>query len=260
MIMGSMIGIFKHIKARTLTQIGGLVGLNAYFFQFRSVCFPAFNCHSCPAATFACPLGVMVNFSSLHIIPWLAIGIIGLAALIGGRIFCGWICPFGFLQDILYKIPSPKFTLPAWSGYLKYVILVVTIFVIPFLIPSSVFVFCRLCPAGTLESSIVWRAMGVVKTYPPMFFIRLGILAFVILAAVAVSRSFCRVICPLGAILALFNRISLFRATTIKPCSTCGVCVMHCPVEINPVEDINTEECIKCMDCNKIKCFKLGLH
>jgi len=84
----------------------------------------------------------------------------------------------------------------------------------------------------------------------------LAILAFVIL----VNRGFCRVLCPLGAILALFNRISLFRVRlTQSECTNCGRCAKMCPVEIDPVGQMNSSECVRCLDCTATQHLKLGV-
>ena len=255
--MRAIIAALRH-HVRPLVQSVSLLGFNAYFLDFKRVCGPVFNCHSCPLAVFACPVGVLVNFSMLHLVPLVAIGVVGLVGVLGGRIICGWLCPFGFLQDLLHKIPSGKFCLPAWLLHAKYVVLVVMVVVIPYVLPGSILVFCRLCPAGTLESSIPWRTMTHSWTWSGMFIARLVVVAAVLVGAVLVSRVFCRLVCPLGAILSLFNRFSLVRMQVTVACNQCGLCVKQCPMEIHPMDQLNSAECIRCLECSKSRHFRLG--
>jgi len=257
--MGSIIKAIQKVRAQFLSQATSLVFLNAYFLRLRSICIPALNCHSCPAAVFACPIGVVVNFASLRIFPFVAIGILGLVGIIGGRLVCGWLCPFGLIQDGLHKIPTKKLSVPPKLGYAKYGVLIALVLLVPFFFPGSALVFCRLCPAGTLESSIPWRIMGVSSPFILGFSVRIAILVGVLALVIIVSRGFCRVLCPLGAIFALFNRFSLLRIRLTKhDCNNCGLCAKKCPVDIDPVTQMNSPECIRCLKCTSTHHLKLG--
>ena len=103
-----------------------------------SVCSPVFHCYACPLASFACPIGIMAQFSALHVVPFLAIGTVLVAGALFGSFICGYACPFGFLQDLIGKIPVPKFHLPRWTGFLRYGVLVGTVFVFPFLMGEKI--------------------------------------------------------------------------------------------------------------------------
>lgn len=265
--MGSMITRIKRIRiSRIFTQISALVVLNIQALGLRGICSPVFFCHSCPLASMACPLGVLVNFATLKIWPFITIGILGLVGTFAGRLVCGWVCPFGFLQDMLHKIPTRKFSLPSKLRYVKYAVLVGLVFAVPFFLPGKPYTFCDFCPSGTLESTIPWAFIGhwdvnsgLFGGFTARFITRISILAGVLLFVVLVSRGFCRVFCPLGAIFGLFNRFSLFRFNlAYKKCNSCSACAKVCPVGIDPVTEMNGEECIRCYECTSTKHIKMG--
>ena len=89
-----------------------LAWLDPFMIRMHTVCGPVFHCYSCPFATFACPIGVLANFSASGSRPsrpserWLVAG------AVFGSFICGWACPFGFLQDIVGWIPTPQVRLP----------------------------------------------------------------------------------------------------------------------------------------------------
>ena len=146
---------FSIHTSRRVTQFISLLVLHSSLligWQAKYICFPVLTCHSCPLYLFACPIGVLVHFSGYHVLPFIAIGTILLAGALLGRIFCGWLCPFGYVQDLLHKIPSRKFRMPEWTGYIKYVVLALMVFLLPFLLGElTIFSFCRICPVATLE-------------------------------------------------------------------------------------------------------------
>jgi polyferredoxin len=258
--MGSIIAAIRKTRKRLIVQIAALGLLNLQFLSLRSICVPAFNCHSCPLAVFACPVGVLVNFASLRIIPIVAIGILGFAGVMVGRLWCGWVCPFGLMQDGLRRFRVKKNRVAPRLGYAKYAVLVSLVFAVPFLWPDSALTFCRVCPAGTLESAIPWAIMGASSIFRASFMVRVAILLGVLALMVAVSRSFCRWMCPLGAILSLFNRFSLFRMRMTKSdCNQCGRCVTKCPVGIDPVTEMNSPECVRCLECASTGHLKFGV-
>ena len=229
--------------------------------QCKSVCLPILNCHSCPIALFACPIGVIAQFSTLHLVPFLALGAIGVLGVFVGRFFCGWICPFGLLQEVLYKIPGPKLQLPSRLRHLKYLVLVLLVVAIPFFFgEESPLFFCRLCPPATLQSSIPWAIIR--GGFPDLStaVTRLIILGAVIALVMMNKRAFCRALCPLGAIMSLFNKVSaLSLRKDDRKCMNCHACESACPMDATPTAETEggtretSPECILCLECTE-KC------
>lgn len=218
---------------------------------------PALSCHSCALSYFACPIGVFVHYSGYHMFPLFALGMILVWGALLGRLLCGWVCPFGFLQDLLHKIPSRKFELPRWMDAGKYIVLVVMVVAIPFMLGSETqYSFCRICPAAALQVSIP-AMFGEGLTFTPIAIVKFVLLAVILVTAVFSSRIFCRVLCPIGAMMGPFNYISAWIVRVPKrACTSCQLCEKSCPVDAQPssrIEDgisaSRSAECIVCHDC-----------
>ncbi|MBT3390466.1 MAG: 4Fe-4S binding protein [Chloroflexi bacterium] len=191
----------------------------------------------------------LMNFTFL-------IAVLGLS-LVAGRAFCGWVCPLGTLQDMFAgwarrlsgetnrrrgKQSQARFPLQVppkldqWLRYLKYLILAAI------LIASTMAVYPPLhsiCPALAIFSF---------KWSTPL----LGaVLAVFILTSMLVKRFSCKYLCPLGAALAIFNKISpIHIATNSGGCNNCGRCEAECPVDIPAIpENLRSAECIRCLEC-----------
>jgi ferredoxin-type protein NapH len=180
-----------------------------------------------------------------------------------GTLICGWACPFGFLQDLTAKVPTPKFDLPKFTGYFRYVVLVVTVLAIPYFFGEGHPLFvCRVCPAGALEAAVPTMAgqaiAGQQVVWPNA--VKLTILALFLIAIFFIKRPWCRVLCPLGAIFSLFNRISAFflRFDTEK-CTHCDRCHKLCEFGIEPEKTPNDLNCIRCLECTKCSPEALNL-
>mgnify|MGYP002641226217 CR=1 FL=1 len=176
-----------------------------------------------------------------------------------GRYFCGWVCPFGFLQDLLFRIRTPKFTLPKVMNWGKYVALGIGVFLVPFFLGESTqWSFCRMCPASALQVTIPGLLSGLELTLAKG--VKLAILVAILALAVVSSRSFCRMLCPIGAMLSLFNRVSIGRTRAPTPaCISCGRCDAACPTAAAPagrilsgVDPSRCEECVLCGKCRQV--------
>ena len=100
------------------------------------------SCYSCPAETGACPIGAFqaVVGSSRFKFSYYITGFFILLGVTLGRFICGFLCPFGWFQDLLHKIPGKKFSTARLKPlrYLKYIILVVFVILLPMLISNSI--------------------------------------------------------------------------------------------------------------------------
>jgi polyferredoxin len=260
---------------RRVVQVVSAVAINPYFLYFSSrmtyqggvkgVCIPGLNCYACPLTIFACPIGSLQH-SFVLMSPKIkgslsqalgaliyVLGSVGLVGAVLGKLPCGWICPFGFLQELLYKIPTPKLRLPRWMRWGKYGFLLVVVMAIPFI--TAVSWFSRLCPAGALEGGVFLKAVPPDAPLPPsgwFFWFKIAILAAFLLWFVFSKRPFCRAVCPLGAMFGICNRFSLYcMAIDDSRCNSCGACREVCPVDIDIRDDPNAAECIRCLQCKK---------
>ena len=244
-------------------NLKGFIDGHIYTGPLKSACVPGFNCYSCPGAIASCPLGALQNAlnASWHTAPWYMLGIVSLFGVILGRTICGWLCPLGLIQELLHKIPVPKIKKSAVTrglSYLKYVLLLVFAIAIPIWFGFSQHIpvpgFCKyICPAGTLEGAVglLQNKANATSFYQlKILFTRKWVIMLIIgLACAFCYRSFCRFLCPLGAIYGFFNRFSLtgVRVDTDR-CNGCGLCVRRCQMDVKHVGDHECISCGKCMD------------
>lgn len=238
---------------------------NIYKGPSKALCLPGLNCYSCPGALGSCPIGSFqaVLGSREFKFSFYVAGFFLFFGAIFGRFVCGWLCPFGLVQDLLYKIPFPKKLrkLPGdrWLKYLKYFILVGFVIVLPLTVLDIVGQgqpwFCKyICPSGTLFAGI-----PLISANPALqaglgwlFNWKMGILVVLLFLSVLVYRPFCRYLCPLGAIYGLFNPIAFHRfEIDSNKCIRCGKCQRTCKLDIPVYEQPNSPECIRCGDCRK---------
>lgn len=220
--------------------------------QSKGFCIPALNCYACPGSLFACPIGTLQHFVIIRAIPLYFTGLFVTFCMAVGRMACGTICPFGYLQEILYKFHSFKIRIPSWLTYLKYAFLVGLVFVIPFYTMQPW--FSKLCPVGTLTGGIPWVTINpeIRLMIHELFWVKVGILIVVVGLSAVAKRPFCRVACPLGAIFSLFNRVSILKlAFNDAMCTHCDKCTRICPMDISIYKDANNHNCIRCFDCTQ---------
>jgi ferredoxin-type protein NapH len=239
-------------KQRGLVQVLSALTLNSYVTQriTKGLPCPALNCYACPAAAFACPIGSIQNAIGAHKFPIYVLGVVGLVGALVGRGSCGWLCPFGWIQELAYKLPVPKLRLPNRFNWTRYVILALLVVVIPLL--TNVPWFCKLCPAGSLEAGIPWAIISadIRAMIGAFYWLKIGILGGFAAWMSVTRRPFCRWVCPLGALWAPFNTISAMRLQVNEgSCIQCNRCQQVCPVNIRVHETPNDSACIRCLAC-----------
>ncbi len=243
----------------TNSHIGNFVRGKLYTGKWKQFCNPGLNCYSCPAATLACPIGALqaVNGSMQYNFSFYIVGFLLAVGVLFGRLICGWICPFGLIQELIYKIPSPKYKLPKIFTYFKYAILIVFVILLPIVVTDFMGMgqpaFCQyICPAGTLSGGIPMIATHseLRATTGFLFGLKITILFITIIACIFLFRFFCKTLCPLGAIYGLLNKISIYHLEVDKKaCIGCSKCARACKMDVDPVVNLNSAECIRCGAC-----------
>lgn len=265
----------QHDRRRSIIQFLVAVVSNAYVVGFlegniykggsKAFCVPGLNCYACPGALGSCPIGSLqaVIGTRNTYFSWYTGGFLVAVGAVMGRFVCGWLCPFGWLQDLLHRIPIPKKwkrkrSLPGekYLSRFRYVVLVVfvillPIFLVDFVGQGSPYYCSWICPSGTLSGLILLAGNPGLRSIAGWLFAwKNVILVVTVLTSIIVYRPFCRYVCPLGAIYGLFNPVSLYRLKVDKEtCTTCGVCQRVCKLNIPVFETPNSTACIRCGDC-----------
>lgn len=261
----SWTGWLGRVSPRRWVQAASLVLANAYFLSWlRWMPCGFLNCSNCAAATFTCPLAWLQRgaiFTGMGMLamnpdrvlgpPIAALAVLAFFGAAVGSWTCGWVCPTGTVQDLLYKIPSPKLRLAPWAGRFRVPLLVGAVVAIPY-VTGSMF-FCNLCPPGTL-TRLTQEALGI-----PLFLkspeglvaaASVAVLILSLLLSVVFHRFFCAVLCPIGGLYGLFNRISGFSLEVdAAKCTSCRRCERRCPQGLAPHLDPSQPSCNRCLTC-----------
>jgi polyferredoxin len=184
----------------------------------------------------------------------LLLGLIAGVILAGGA-FCGWICPFGALQDLLdwirKKLHLPELRIPPRLDrvltYGRYVTLGVILYAT---IATVKLWFADWDPYRTIFS-LGWLFEFNLGEYWLAYTVALVILA----GALLIPRFWCRYLCPLGGAISLLGNFSLLRIRrTESSCKSCAICNAPCPVKIDVAhaDSAVPADCIGCLECVEV--------
>lgn len=205
----------------------------------------------------ACPIGSLQNaLSSMKFrFPYYVLGLLIFFGALLGRAVCGFLCPFGWLQDLLYKIPFFKkirqWKLDGLLRYLKYIILLVMVVILPVIYKLTPF-FCKyVCPSGTIAGIFLAISnVSIASALGKLFTWKVIVLLTIILVGLMIYRPFCKYLCPLGAFYAPFNKIALLQLhCDASKCTNCKMCAKKCDMCVDPSVNPNSMECIRCGNC-----------
>lgn len=258
---------------QTVIQLVSTVFFNGYLVGFakgeiytgstKALCVPVLNCYSCPGALGACPIGALQNaVGGVGAgFPFYVLGSIMLFGVLVGRLICGLLCPFGFVQDLLHGIPAPKLRVPQRIDrplrWLKYVVLAALVVLMPAFVGPGAGAnppyFCEyLCPAGTLQAGIPLLAANpeLRAVIGWLFDWKMLVLVALLVLSVFVHRPFCKYLCPLGALYSVLNKFSAYQMRVDQTaCIHCGACKRTCPMDVFITENPASPECIRCGRC-----------
>ena len=244
-------------------HIRGFFTGDIYKGALKNGCVPGLNCYSCPGALGACPIGSLQNALGARPVrfPYYVAGFLLFFGALLGRAVCGFLCPFGWIQELLHKIPFPRRKVRSFPGdrplrYLKYGVLAVFVIALP-LAFEYLPAFCKfICPAGTLEGGIPIVALNGQRYQFQLGFLfgwKVGVMAAVLLLCLVLYRPFCKYLCPLGALYGWLNKVALYRMRNdAEKCVRCGTCAAVCPMGVDPAKTPNSAECIRCGACVRV--------
>ncbi len=262
---------------RRISQAAFLaVTLTGIILGTTGIIYPYFFCYSNPWDIGNCPLGLLEHGSvdiqiTFMVGVALLLYVIGFLAVVGvlfGRAFCGWACPIGTLQDITRKFRISEKVVkrlkpnvnPKWKNvkYLMLLAVPITAYL------SKDLFYTNLCPVG-----------GVTGTIPTLLFYpaswTLGssimvkmtsVILFTILILL-VTRGWCKYLCPIGAFLAPWNKVSAVGVRRDESaCKNCNLCEKRCPMDIKDIGVKPDKECVlcgRCVDSCKFGSLRLGV-
>jgi len=256
---------------RLISQTAFFVLANLGFIGMTGLIYPFFYCYACPFADAACPIGILEHaILGDYLLFVYLIGFIGVIGIVFGRFFCGWACPVGFLQDIFgflmgnkkikglklkpeteHRLRCIKYFLKPETEhklrYLKYIVLIGTVVAVYI---TGTLAFTLICPIGgltaTIPTLIIYQG---IYGFGRFFWMKmLGVVLSFILTIIS-YRGWCKYFCPFGALISLFNKISIIHLKIDNTCTECGLCRKVCPMNIDLTKENRSLECIECFKC-----------
>ncbi len=228
-ISGSVIFIVK----KWLIPVRGFIQLSVFTAGEVAFFCKGALCEICPLSFGICPIGTTQRVSFIKKFPsYIVVLIIGAIGIILGSLSCGWICPVGFVQDVLHAPKFREIKVSHKISVLRYLTLLLTII------------------AVWLEIKYNFFSRRGISIFHHYVIMAGGIL---LISAVFIKRPFCRIFCPLGLVLGKFNKISLLKVNLNKnACTGCQECNNSCVMDLKPLTQVNSDLCVKCFNCVKV--------
>lgn len=269
----------RHNRIRRIIQLASAAVLNGYAAGFaggkiftgagKAFCVPVLNCYACPGALGSCPVGSLqtVLGGAKHRFSFYVLGLLMVFGIALGRLWCGFVCPFGLIQDLIGMIPVRRIKVAPGIDkplrYVKYAVLLIFVILLPLAAKNQYGIadawFCKyICPAGTLEGGIplMLADKRLRALAGALFSWKMLVLILVLIGAALIPRFFCRYLCPLGALYGLFNKYSFYQLNLDQTrCTGCHTCAQVCPMAVDMpaagggLVRISSTECIRCGRC-----------
>ncbi len=235
-------------KIRRLTQLimVGVLGKWAFYGIFRCpFIVPFVNCQNCPVIT--CWGRLTTYFYSF----WL---FLPLSVFLFGRAFCGWLCPAGFVNQLIGKLSI--FKLRVRSNYLRIaqagMVIAIAICLVVYamydnprlMVPIRVGEFVNSVRLSFEHASLAWL-------------VRTSVVLGLIAAGIFISNLWCRFACPMGGVLEIFKRFSVFRVYKTSDCDNCNACLKKCEMGTRP-DEMNCTNCGSCLNTCHKNAIKFG--
>ncbi len=218
---------------------------------------------------------------------FLPMAVLLVLSVIFGRFFCGWICPLGTILDFMPRAVSTKEQNPkqppghSFKYYFLIVLLILAVFganivglfdpitilfrslaysILPYfdyMVRGTLGLLSQLPVIGRIAGGMSQSYSSIVGVTPRVhlqgWLYLLIFLAILLLIRVQL-RYWCRYLCPLGAMLGVISRISLFRRKVTDACTQCGICEQVCRMNCigNPAEINAHQDCIMCLECSEV--------
>jgi len=295
--------LLRYSVARRIVQFLSFVFLSAVIFNLGALplLLPVLWTSGLPQNTvgdaFTAIQLMLSGWKSVNVVfPWVAIASFLIVGVLVGKSLCGWVCPFGFIQDLVGFARRKKMGLSPRTHetmlYIKYAILGIALLITVTFSAAKVAgvsgsyegalgifaeaPFSTLSPAETLfavlprivqDFTSSADVLSGISSLPALFWVQISVMIGVLVFAAYVPRGWCRYFCPHGAIMAFLNRFSFIglRREPFK-CAKggCRRCVEVCPTRV-PILDLPWEKfsdpeciyCLKCVDACENKAIKL---
>jgi len=261
---------------RHLVQIVAFAAINAKLFGFvgTQIIVPYVYPAQAPFATVAGAFESLEFTIARGVFPLLVLGVILLTGITVGRVFCGWACPMGLLQDVLIYVPVKKdvnwYNVVAWVKDLRWGVVAFSLIMAVLVgwrrgaegeAPLGFFSdapFQVLSPAGTLFAYLPWMVLwksNVLLSAGVWGWLKLVLLIAVLVPSVYIPRFFCRYICPMGAVLqpmAPFKFLRIRRAPGVSKEECNRILDDVCPMGVKVGDSdsfVSDPNCIHCGNC-----------